>query len=169
LQLVIRRSARGIAVSAKGKNVEWGKIRMSKQRFLSAFRRSVKSAESIAKDGQAASELLEKAFQKASRNRKILGDAQEDFFALLRMLKASFQGSYTGVPWKSIVSAVGAILYFVNPLDVIPDFFAGAGFFDDLSVFGFVLAMIRVDLDAFRLWEKGGAPEKSPADLPQNE
>ena len=143
---------------------------MLKKRFLRAFNRTDESAEAIAKDGKAARELIEKAYKKANINRRVLGDVQEDFFALLRMLRAVFQGAYKGVPWKSVVSGVGAILYFLNPLDVIPDFIAGVGFIDDLSVFGFVLTMIRVDLDAFRLWEKReNVADKAQADSPPDQ
>jgi uncharacterized membrane protein YkvA (DUF1232 family) len=133
---------------------------MLKDRFLKAFNVATKSAESIAKDGKAANAILEQAYEKAGKNRLVLGAAQEDFFAAVRMLKASFLGAYKGVPWKSVVSALGAILYFVNPLDVVPDFFAGVGFFDDLTVLGFALTIIRGDLDAFRLWEKSRVVEK---------
>lgn len=131
-----------------------GRWKMLSKRIREMFERSKRQAENLAKDGQATSDLLNKAFSKAESNRKVLGDVQGDFFALLRMLRAFFLGSYRGVPWKTIVSAVAAVVYFVNPLDVIPDFFIGTGFLDDLSVFGFVLSMIRSDLDAFRMWEK---------------
>ena len=39
------------------------------------------------------------------------------------------------------------------PADLIPDFIPVAGLVDDAAVIAFVVARIRVDLDAFMAWE----------------
>jgi len=56
------------------------------------------------------------------------------------------------VPWKTLVAAVTALVYFISPLDFIPDFLA-AGFLDDALVVGWVLSSIKNDLDVFVFWE----------------
>lgn len=38
------------------------------------------------------------------------------------------------VPFRVRAALIGALLYFVTPLDVIPDFFIGVGFGDDVTV-----------------------------------
>jgi uncharacterized membrane protein YkvA (DUF1232 family) len=49
---------------------------------------------------------------------------------------------------------VAAILYFISPLDVIPDFIPGVGYVDDVAVIAWVLNSIAHDLDDFRAWEQ---------------
>ena len=50
--------------------------------------------------------------------------------------------------------SIAAILYFVNPLDVIPDLLPAFGFLDDAGVLAFVLQSIRKDIDRFLDWER---------------
>lgn len=70
------------------------------------------------------------------------------------MLKAYMSGKYKDVSWETIISIVAAIIYFVNPFDLIPDFFPG-GFIDDAAVIGYVLHRFKSDIDRFRGWEGG--------------
>jgi len=58
--------------------------------------------------------------------------------------------------------ATAAIIYFVNPADVIPDVIPLVGYVDDAAVIAWVVAAIRADLDAFRRWEGGGDAQAAP-------
>jgi len=57
------------------------------------------------------------------------------------------------VPWRTILGLVGGLAYLVFPLDVIPDALLPIGLLDDAVVLGFVVRMIKKDVDAFRAWE----------------
>tara|TARA_B100000446_G_scaffold128809_1_gene120729 strand:- start:36 stop:293 length:258 start_codon:yes stop_codon:yes gene_type:complete len=63
-------------------------------------------------------------------------------------------GEYDGVSRQTIVAVTAALLYFVVPLDVIPDFLIGWGFIDDASVVGYVMTMLAAEMDAFRRWQE---------------
>jgi uncharacterized membrane protein YkvA (DUF1232 family) len=82
---------------------------------------------------------------------------------LLRMLWAYRSGEYREVPWRSLIMIIGALLYFLMPVDVIPDFFPGAGYVDDFSVILFVFNSIGGDIEAFRRFEDAqtGAVQES--------
>jgi len=45
------------------------------------------------------------------------------------------------------------ILYFVMPIDLIPDFIPVVGFVDDAGVIWAVVKQIKTDLDNFLAWE----------------
>jgi uncharacterized membrane protein YkvA (DUF1232 family) len=49
--------------------------------------------------------------------------------------------------------ALAAVIYFLNPLDLIPDFIPGIGYLDDATVIAFVFSSIRKDLLKFLDWE----------------
>ncbi|WP_420830777.1 YkvA family protein [Oceanobacillus jordanicus] len=51
------------------------------------------------------------------------------------------------VPVKVKATIVGALGYFILPLDVIPDFAIGAGYADDLSVVLFALIQVAIYVD----------------------
>ena len=73
--------------------------------------------------------------------------------SMYRLLLAFWNGSYREIPWKSLVLIVVAIIYFVNPFDLIPDVIPILGYVDDAAIIGVVLAQIQVDLDDFLDWE----------------
>ena len=73
--------------------------------------------------------------------------------ALFRLMKAYYSGDYRDIPWGSIVMATGAIIYFVSPIDLIPDWIPFAGYVDDAAVILFVVRQIKSDVDNFMEWE----------------
>jgi uncharacterized membrane protein YkvA (DUF1232 family) len=68
---------------------------------------------------------------------------------LYELIRAYIDGSYREVPWTSIATAVAAIVYFLAPIDLIPDAIPGIGYLDDLLVIRFALTAIGSDLKTF--------------------
>jgi uncharacterized membrane protein YkvA (DUF1232 family) len=79
---------------------------------------------------------------------------KEQFFTLGRLLRAYAQGEYRTIPWKSLLLIVAAILYFINPIDLIPDLLPVIGLSDDFAILFMVYKSIGEDIDKFLLWEK---------------
>ena len=79
---------------------------------------------------------------------------KEKFFTLRRLLRAYALGEYREIPWKSLLLIVAAILYFINPIDIIPDLLPIVGLTDDFAVLFMVYKSIGADIDKFLLWEK---------------
>ena len=63
----------------------------------------------------------------------------------------------------SIVVAVGAVLYVVSPIDVIPDFLLGVGFVNDASVLAFAVRKIHKEIEEFLEWERASGRGPDPA------
>lgn len=97
--------------------------------------------------------ILGEALKKAYAKRSVLFRIFSDFLLLFRLVSAWALGDYRQVPTRAIFWAVVAILYFLNPLDLIPDIFPG-GYLDDIAFISFVLKRIQVDLNRFSEWEK---------------
>ena len=74
-----------------------------------------------------------------------------------RLVRAYANGSYREISVGNIAMVVGAILYFVTPLDLIPDAIPGVGLIDDATVFAFVLARLDSELAQFAAWERADA------------
>jgi uncharacterized membrane protein YkvA (DUF1232 family) len=118
-----------------------------------AFRQAQAAAEKTLKDPKKAKSLADKAGRKFDENWERLGDAADELQALIRLIQAYAKGEYRDVPWTTLVAAAGAVVYFVMPIDLIPDVLFPAGYTDDITVALFVVAAIERDLDAFQLWE----------------
>ncbi len=74
--------------------------------------------------------------------------------ASIRMVKAYKQNRYTQMPWRSMVLIIGGLVYFVMPLDLIPDFLPIVGFLDDATIMIWIFSALRKDIEAFEDWEK---------------
>jgi uncharacterized membrane protein YkvA (DUF1232 family) len=79
---------------------------------------------------------------------------KEQFFTLGRLVRAYAMGEYRTIPWKSLLLIVAAILYFINPIDLIPDLLPIIGVSDDFAVLFMVYRSIGSDIDKFLEWEK---------------
>lgn len=78
----------------------------------------------------------------------------------LRMIKAYADGEYREVPWKTMLIILAGIIYFVNPLDLIPDFIPGIGLIDDISIILWVFSSVEDDILKFQEYFYAGKPEK---------
>ena len=72
---------------------------------------------------------------------------------MVNMLKDYKVGIYKDVPWFTIASVVFALLYVLNPLDIIPDFIPGFGYVDDATVLALALRFIESDLHKYLDWK----------------
>lgn len=98
--------------------------------------------------------LTRDAYAKLGRNEGSLFRAADDLRVMLRLSRAWARKEYLGVPWRVLLCIVAAMIYFVNPADLIPDVLTGLGFVDDAAVIGAVVRSINSELNAFRSWER---------------
>jgi uncharacterized membrane protein YkvA (DUF1232 family) len=82
-----------------------------------------------------------------------LKDFWESLTAFLRFIRAYASRDYRDVPWQTLVLVVAAILYFLMPIDVIPDVLVGLGYLDDAAVIAWVMSAVGPELEKFRQWE----------------
>lgn len=82
-----------------------------------------------------------------------LRDMLEQAKLLFQMIKDWKSGEYKEIPWEVIAAIVFAIIYFLSPIDVIPDFIPGIGWIDDIFVFSLVLKSFSSQIEAYRDWK----------------
>jgi uncharacterized membrane protein YkvA (DUF1232 family) len=127
------------------------------------FERARQAAEGYAADPERASRLLDEAAEKGERHRRVFGGLWSDFTDMLRLLRAWNRGEYRGLRWATILSSLAAMIYFVNPFDLLPDIFPIFGYLDDATIVAWVLHSIRTDLENFRLWERSASSATAPS------
>ena len=127
--------------------------RLSRSRHPRGFDRFEREAEDVVEDPSRVRSVVSKAAEKIDEYRSVIGRIGADLPVLLRLARAWSSGEYRRVPIKAIVLIVAAALYFVNPLDLIPDFLPVIGYLDDAAVVGYVLRTLQQELEIFRAWE----------------
>ena len=80
--------------------------------------------------------------------------AREKFAVLGRLIKAYALGHYRDIPWKTILLILAAVIYFVNPIDLLPDMLPVTGLTDDFGVLLWVYNTVSTEIDKFLVWEK---------------
>lgn len=108
-------------------------------------------------------DLVERAAQMSSRRLEPLSELREALAASLRLLRAWSSGRYRGIPTASLLSIVAALIYFVSPVDLVPDFIVSLGLVDDAALLGWVLSSVRGDIDRFVTWERQQATPNASA------
>ena len=116
--------------------------------------------------------IAQKALNKADKEdsfKSIAKGAFLSFNSLVALIKAYANGSYRGVSKQNMVLIVGAILYFITPIDLVPDFIPLLGWLDDITIMGWVIKTVGEELtkfeEAHHNKEKTSYLERSYAEL----
>lgn len=129
----------------------------AKAKDSKSYKKAKSKAEEYAKDPDKLNDLIDKATKKAKGKKGPLDAIWAQLMACLRLIKAYAEGTYRDIPWPSLIMLVAAIIYFVMPVDLIPDFIVGFGLLDDAAVLGWTVKTFSSDIDAFTEWESENA------------
>ncbi|MBU1822156.1 MAG: DUF1232 domain-containing protein [Bacteroidetes bacterium] len=120
------------------------------------FKKATGKAGRYASNGARLFELAKKVIAKSQQKgfREGMAEAQGQVQLLVRLVRAYASGEYRKLPWKSLLSVVGVLIYFVSPIDFIPDFLPIVGLTDDLALVFWLFRTLNDDLTDFSQWEK---------------
>ena len=130
---------------------------IKKETITGSFNKAKEKARAVLHDQERVSKLLETSKEKIS-NLELGENELKGILAyiktFIRMLRAFKSGQYQAVPWVTILMIAAALIYFVTPLDLIPDFIPVTGFVDDFSLIMAIFSRFKEDIVAFQAWEK---------------
>ena len=119
-----------------------------------AFRRAALDAEAFARDPTRLRKLIEDAAGKISViPRGPFADTWAYLMAMIRLIRDYHRAEYRDISETNLQIIIAALLYFVSPFDVIPDWVPVLGHIDDAFVVSLALKSVRADLDTFMAWE----------------
>jgi len=119
-----------------------------------AFRRAAIDAEGYAREPNRLRQLVADAAGKISViPRGPFADTWPYLMGMIRLLRDYHRAEYRDISEQNLQIIIAAILYFVSPFDVIPDWVPVLGHIDDAFVISLALKTVRMDLDTFMAWE----------------
>lgn len=81
-----------------------------------------------------------------------LGEYAADIPLVIGMIRSYFKGNYREVPVGSIIGLIAAIIYFISPVDIIPDVIPVVGQLDDIAVLTWALKQVHDDIRRYEQW-----------------
>tara|TARA_R100001039_G_C1804192_1_gene79473 strand:- start:72 stop:473 length:402 start_codon:yes stop_codon:yes gene_type:complete len=111
-------------------------------------------AERILRSATASRWLAKAAFNRSEQLQQRLGEAAGQLRLLARMLLDWTTGRYRQVPWGTLLTITGALVYFLMPLDAIPDPIIGLGLLDDIGVLAKAWQFAGKDIERYQQWRE---------------
>ena len=125
----------------------------SERKLIKALKNNMEKAKNYLNDDEKMEKLFRDFEEKLALIPKV-GTRASDIAVMCSMIRAYIKKQYTEVQVSTILLAVAALIYVVNPMDLIPDYVPGVGLIDDAAAIGLVLQMIHMDLNKYKKWQK---------------
>lgn len=135
-------------------------------RILSSifFKRANVGAVKYARNSRSLFQLIRDALEKSGGlSGNNIAAFREQLSVVTRLLKAYASGEYRQLPWKTLIRIIAVLIYFVSPIDILPDFLPIVGLSDDIALMFWLFSGIKDDIEQFRQWEQttAGSGEKA--------
>jgi uncharacterized membrane protein YkvA (DUF1232 family) len=127
--------------------------KMKRSAWNTFFKNMIRSARLLIKNRDQLAEVIREALDKIRKHSAAIREILADLETIIRLLKSWLSGDYTEIPHKTIVIFIAAILYYLNPFDVVPDIIPAVGYVDDVSVVAWVIKSFKDEVNKFRDWE----------------
>ncbi len=129
---------------------------ISEARATNLLQSGYARAEETIRDGDKIEELLRRA-EESLKSVRVAGfqqiaEAVSYVPVFISLVRAYIKGTYRDVPVGSIIAVVSALIYFVSPIDLVPDVIPVLGKLDDAGVILVCLKLVQNDLDAYIAW-----------------
>ncbi len=121
------------------------------------FERARKKASEIAGDNDRIHDLLNASKDKLGNinfEDSKISKLGSKLRIMMRMVKAYANGNYRELPWKSLLAILGGMIYFMMPIDFIPDFIPFTGLLDDFTIVMLISGAFQQDIEDFLIWEE---------------
>ena len=140
-----------VKILMKRKTTKVKKIRQKQAE--KELKKGYPKAETLLNDKSKLDDLLESLEVKIEKIPN-LGEALSYVPVFIQLVKCFITKKYTIIPRGSIVAIISALVYFVSPFDIIPDFIPGIGYIDDALVITTCIYLVHSDIEIFKSWRE---------------
>jgi uncharacterized membrane protein YkvA (DUF1232 family) len=97
--------------------------------------------------------LVDRAYTKVETSIDKYIDIKDKIFAITNMLVDWRKNKYTSISRKNLIIGVLALLYFISPYDIVPDFILMIGKRDNKFVMKKFIKYLDVEIDKYNTWK----------------
>ena len=143
---------------------------ISREEAEELLKKGYRKAEETLKNERKVEELLQRLEKKFTKV-PLAGNVLRYIPLMASMVNLYVRKIYTTVPVGTIVAIVSGLIYFVSPIDLVPDIIPGVGQIDDAAVLVACLALVATDLDEYSKWrqDNGYVVEDMPEGMDEKE
>ncbi|MBQ6570190.1 MAG: DUF1232 domain-containing protein [Clostridia bacterium] len=127
------------------------KKELSEQEALVELEKGYEKAEKILGNESKTERFLQR-LEKKMKVIPIVGERLADIPVLASLVIHYFKREYTDLPIGTIIAVVSALIYFVSPLDIMPDILPGLGYVDDAAVVAACWNLVKSDVEEYLKW-----------------
>jgi len=128
-------------------------LKALQRRIIKRFMKTMEKAQDFVMDDDKIEPFLLNVERKLKSIPKV-GKSLAYIPQLTLLVRSYAKGEYRELSKTQIVAIIAALLYFVNPFDVIPDFIKGVGILDDVLVAAAITRWCEDDIKKYMNWLK---------------
>ena len=127
------------------------KTKISEQEAQKALDANKKEAEVLLNDEKKMDDFLTQLENKFNSVTGI-GKNLADIPLIVSLIRSYMKKEYTEIPLGTIIGLVASLIYFLSPVDLIPDVIPGLGYVDDITVIAIALRFAYTDIEDYKKW-----------------
>ncbi|MPM83748.1 hypothetical protein SDC9_130817 [bioreactor metagenome] len=132
---------------------------LNEEEVQARFDKSKEKAKKLLEDKDKMDRFLER-LEKKLKHIPVVGGILSEIPVLISLVKAFIEKKYLEIPIGSIIAIVGALLYFLSPLDLFPDILPAIGLVDDAAVLTLAFKLVHDDVVEFKAWRGKNQPKE---------
>ena len=124
---------------------------LNEEEVQARFEKSQEKAKKILEDRDKMETFLDRLERKL-KHIPVVGGILSEIPVLITLIKAFIEKRYLEIPIGSIIAIVGALIYFLSPIDLMPDFLPAIGLVDDAAVLTLAFKLVHDDVKDYKAW-----------------
>ena len=126
---------------------------LNEEEVQARFDKSKEKAKKLLENRDKMEHFLER-LEKKLKHIPVVGGILSEIPVLILLVKAFIEKRYLEIPIGSVIAIVGALIYFLSPIDLFPDLLPAIGLVDDAAVLTLAFKFVHDDVVEFKTWRE---------------
>lgn len=131
---------------------------IDEKKIKEALESNYGEAEKLLNDEDKLERFLQR-LEKKLKSIKIVGNKLADIPIMVSLVRSYVKKDYQDIPIGTIIAIISALIYFVSPIDIVPDSIPVLGYFDDAAVVAACWDLVESDVEEYVKWRKENGKE----------